>query len=52
MVGVCALIFDVVLGVTAGVVAAVVAFVVFAILWAVWPMALRRRATGEEEEEA
>jgi len=52
VVGVCALIFDVVLGVTAGVVAAVVAFVVFAILWAVWPMSLRRRAAAEEEEEA
>jgi len=52
VVGVCTLIFDVVLGATAGVVAAVVAFVVFAILWAVWPMALRRRATEEEEGEA
>ena len=51
VVGVCALIFDVVLGVTAGVVAAVVAFVVFAILWAVWPMALRRRTAEEEEGE-
>ena len=52
VVGVCALIFDVVLGVTAGVVAAVVAFVVFAILWAVWPVVLRRRAAEDEEEEA
>jgi hypothetical protein len=52
VVGVCSLIFDVVLGVTAGAVAAVVAFVVFAALWLVWPMALRRRAAAEEEEEA
>ena len=50
VVGVCALIFDVVLGVVAGVVAAVAAFVVFATLWAVWPMVLRRRAAEEEEE--
>ena len=52
VVGVCSLIFDVVLGVTAGAVAAVVAFVVFAALWLVWPMALRRRSAAEEEEEA
>jgi Family of unknown function (DUF6328) len=51
VVGVCTLIFDVVLGVTAGVVAAVVAFVVFAVLWAVWPMSLRKRAAAEEEAE-
>ena len=50
VVGVCALIFDVVLGVAAGVAAAVVAAVVFAVLWAVWPMVLRRRAADEEEE--
>jgi len=50
VVGVCALIFDVVLGVVAGVIAAVVAFVVFALLWAVGPALLRRRATAEEEE--
>ena len=50
VVGVCALIFDVVLGVVAGVIAAVVAFVVFALLWAVGPALLRRRATAAEEE--
>lgn len=50
VVGVCALIFDVVLGVTAGVVAAVVAFVVFALLWAVVPMLVRKRAAYEEDE--
>jgi hypothetical protein len=50
VVGVCALIFDVVLGVVAGVTAAVVAFVVFAVLWGAWPMALRARAAEEEEE--
>ena len=49
VVGVCALIFDVVLGVVAGVIAAVVAFVVFVTLWAVWPMVLRRRAEQEDE---
>jgi Family of unknown function (DUF6328) len=49
VVGVCALIFDVVLGVVAGAIAAVVAFVVFATLWAVWPMVLRRRAEQEDE---
>ena len=43
VVGVCALIFDVVLGVAAGAVAAVVSFLVFAVLWAVWPMCLRKR---------
>jgi membrane protein YdbS with pleckstrin-like domain len=52
VVGVCALIFDVVLGVVAGAVAAAVAFVVFATLWVVWPMFLRRRVVEEEEEEA
>jgi hypothetical protein len=50
VVGVCALIFDVVLGVAAGVTAAVVAFVVFGLLWGVWPMVLRARAAEEEEE--
>ena len=50
VVGVCALIFDVVLGVTAGITAAVIAFVVFAVLWAVWPMVLRARAADEEDE--
>ena len=49
VVGVCALIFDVVLGVVAGAIAAVVAFVVFVTLWAVWPMVLRRRAEREDE---
>jgi Family of unknown function (DUF6328) len=50
VVGVCGLIFDVVLGLVAGVTAAVVAFAVFALLWAVWPMLLRARAATEEEE--
>ena len=50
VVGVCTLIFDVVLGVTAGVTAAVVTFVVFALLWGVGPMLLRVRGTEEEEE--
>jgi len=52
VVGVCALIFDVVLGVAAGAAAAVVSFLVFAVLWAVWPMRLRKRAAAEEEQEA
>jgi len=50
VVGVCVLIFDVVLGRTAGVVAGVVAFLVFALLWGIWPMVLRRRAVEEEDE--
>ena len=50
VVGVCTLIFDVVLGVAAGVAAALVAFLVFGVLWGVWPAILRRRATEEEDE--
>jgi hypothetical protein len=50
VVGVCVLIFDVVLGRTAGLVAGVVAFLVFALLWGIWPMVLRRRAAEEEDE--
>src|SRR5262245_18654299 len=50
VVGVCTLIFDVVLGGFAGVTAAVLAFLVFALLWGVWPLVLRRRASEEEEE--
>ena len=50
VVGVCALIVDVVLGLVPGVVAAVVALVVFTVLWGIWPMVLRRRAAEEEDE--
>ena len=52
VVGVCTLIFDVVLGGTAGVTAAVVTFLVFGLLWGAFPMFLRARAAEEEEEEA
>jgi hypothetical protein len=51
VVGVCALIFDVVVGIAAGVAAAVVAFVVFALLWAAVPVLLRTRVADEEEDE-
>ncbi len=51
VVGVCSLIFDVVLGAIAGVTAAVVAFLVFALLWGAWPAHLRARVAEEEEEQ-
>jgi hypothetical protein len=50
VVGVCTLIFDVVLGITAGVTAGVVTFLVFAVLWGVLPVLLRARAAEEEGE--
>jgi Family of unknown function (DUF6328) len=50
VVGVCALIFDVVVGGSAGIVAGTVAFVVFAGLWGVGPLLVRGRVLGEEKE--
>ncbi|HEY0812608.1 MAG TPA: DUF6328 family protein [Pseudonocardia sp.] len=55
VVGVCALIFDVVVGGAAGIVAGVVALVVFAGLWAVGPLLVRRQVLaddGAEQDEA
>ena len=46
VVGVCALIFDVVLGLTAGITAAVVVLVLLSLLWAVGPLVMRARARG------
>ena len=44
VVGVCMLIFDVVLGLTAGITAAVVVLVLLGALWAVGPLVMRARA--------
>ncbi len=52
VVGVCALIFDVVVGDAAGIAAGLVALIVFTGLWVVGPMLLRGRAAEEEADEA
>lgn len=46
VVGVCMLIFDVVLGLTAGIIAAVAVLVFLGALWAVGPLMMRARARG------
>lgn len=49
VVGVCALIFDVVLGANAGIAAGVVAFVAISLLWGIVPLLLRGRSSEEEQ---
>ncbi len=46
VVGVCMLIFDVVLGLTAGIIAAVAVLILLGALWGVGPMMMRARARG------
>jgi hypothetical protein len=48
VVGVLALIFDVVLGLIGGIVAGITTFCVFLALWAVSPALMRRRAMAQE----
>lgn len=47
VVGVCAIVFDVVVGTSAAYVAGGVAFVVLAVLWVIGPLALRRRVVRD-----
>jgi hypothetical protein len=51
VVGVCALIFDVVAGDGAAIAAGAVAFVIFAGLWGVGPLLLRGRVAADEEKD-